>query len=75
MNSNYKIDISVVIPVYNSEKTIADCVNSVIKEIEHNSLKYEIILVNDGSTDSSKKILPSLQEGEVYLWILSFFFL
>lgn len=25
-------------------------------------------------SDSSKKILPSLQEGEVYLWILSFFF-
>lgn len=42
--------ISVVIPVYNVEKYLAECVDSVLRQTYQN---YEIILVNDGSTDSS----------------------
>lgn len=46
--------ISVIIPVYNSEKYIAQCLDSIINQ----SLKdIEIICVNDGSTDNSLDIL------------------
>lgn len=46
--------ISVIIPVYNTEKYIGDCLNSLYKQ----SLKeIEIICVNDGSTDMSLDIL------------------
>lgn len=46
--------ISVIIPVYNSEKYISDCLNSIINQ----SLKdIEIICINDGSTDNSLNIL------------------
>lgn len=45
--------ISVVIPVYNAEKYLRQCVDSVLKQTYKN---YEIILVNDGSSDSSGEI-------------------
>ena len=47
------IDISVIIPVYNTEKYLQRCVDSVIEQQE---VSIEIILVDDGSTDASPKI-------------------
>lgn len=44
--------ISVIIPVYNVEKYLDECVHSVLKQDYQD---YEIILVNDGSTDNSGK--------------------
>lgn len=45
--------ISIIIPVYNVEKYLERCIESVINQTLKN---IEIILVNDGSTDSSPKI-------------------
>ena len=45
--------VSVIIPVYNAEKTLVKCLESVLKQDYKN---LEIILVNDGSTDSSLDI-------------------
>ncbi|HJJ23667.1 MAG TPA: glycosyltransferase, partial [Nitrosopumilus sp.] len=45
--------VSVVIPVYNSERYLEDCLNSVISQTYQN---IEIIAVDDGSTDSSLDI-------------------
>ncbi len=44
------IKYSVIIPVYNAEKTLERCVSSLLSE---NYPDCEIILVNDGSTDHS----------------------
>jgi len=46
--------VSVVIPVYNSEKYLEECLNSVISQTYQN---IEIIVIDDGSTDSSPDIL------------------
>lgn len=49
-----KIKVSVIVPVYNVEKFIDKCLNSLVKQ----SLKeIEIIVVNDGSPDNSQKII------------------
>lgn len=55
MKSNHeiKISVSVVVPVYNVEKYLQRCVKSLINQ---DFTCYEIILVDDGSTDSSGKI-------------------
>ena len=45
---------SVIIPVYNVEEFIGKCLDSVLKQTFSD---YEIVAVNDGSTDSSLKIL------------------
>ncbi|WP_313374735.1 glycosyltransferase family A protein [Chishuiella sp.] len=51
-----KIDLSIIIPVYNVEKYILNCLKSIYSNINHN-LIFEVILINDGSTDNSLKLL------------------
>lgn len=47
---------SIVVPVYNVEKYLKECLDSIIKQILRISENCEIILVDDGSTDSSGEI-------------------
>ena len=47
------IDISVIVPIYNVEKYLEDCINSIINQTFKN---FELILVDDGSTDRSGQI-------------------
>ena len=54
------IDVSVIIPVYNTEKYLVACIESILLQT-HVSL--EIILVNDGSTDSSGSICDTYAKG------------
>lgn len=53
--------ISVVIPVFNNEKTIEKCVNSILNQDFEN---FEIVIVNDGSTDSSSNACLNLCEKD-----------
>ncbi len=58
-----KIKLSIVIPVYNEEKTIAKILNKIKKVAHKNSLNIEIIVINDGSTDKSYNILKNLNKS------------
>lgn len=50
--------VSVIVPVYNGEKYIKSCLDSILKQ----TLKeIEIIIINDGSTDSTQEILENYQ--------------
>ena len=46
-------DISVIIPMYNAEKTIVRAINSILNQTT--SRVREIIIINDGSEDNSKR--------------------
>lgn len=50
--------VSVIVPVYNTEKFLSRCIMSLVNQ--DCGIYYEIIAVNDGSTDSSGEILESL---------------
>ncbi len=52
--------ISFVIPCYNSAKTIRDVVNEIITTVQKRKDDYEIILVNDCSTDNVWEVIKSL---------------
>ncbi len=47
------IDVSVIVPVYNSQNNIQRCLDSLLRQ---NHLSIEIIIINDGSTDRSREI-------------------
>ena len=46
--------VSVIVPIYNSEKTINRCVESIINQTYKD---IEILLINDGSIDNTLNIL------------------
>jgi glycosyltransferase involved in cell wall biosynthesis len=48
---------SIVIPVYNSEKLVGQTIDRVVEVFEEASLRYEVILVNDGSPDGSWQVI------------------
>ena len=60
--------ISVIVPVYNTEKYIEKCVMSILNQTYKN---LEIILIDDGSTDNSPQICDSLAEKDnrITSWI------
>ena len=47
-------DVSIIVPIYNSEKYIERCIKSILNQTYKN---FELILINDGSTDKSIDIL------------------
>ena len=53
--------VSVIIPVYNVEEYLVECMESVVKQTLR---ELEIICVNDGSTDHSLKILEKYREND-----------
>lgn len=48
--------ISVVIPVYNEERTIGNVISNTILTMDSLRMPYEIIIVDDGSTDNTRRI-------------------
>ena len=60
MHQEFNPPFSIVIPVYNEEKIIAATVNSLHQILQTNNYQYEIIVVNDGSTDSTAQVLSSV---------------
>lgn len=51
------IDISIIIPVYNPGKLIKRCLDSILAQ--KGSYTYEVLMVDDGSTDNSSEIIES----------------
>ena len=54
--------ISIVIPLYNKEAYIAETINSILAQTYKS---FEIILVNDGSTDNSLAVVKSFNDGRI----------
>ena len=61
--------ISIIIALYNEEKTIIEILKLVSKT-KKNNYDYEIIVINDGSTDNSLKLLE--QNSNLYNKLLNF---
>jgi len=53
-----KIKISVIIPIFNEEKNIIDCLKSLDNQ-NVNDFNFEVIVIDDGSKDSSLKLVNS----------------
>lgn len=59
--------LSVIVPVYNGEKYIEDCLNSIMNQTYKD---LQIIVVNDGSTDNTKSILSDISKRDSRIQII-----
>lgn len=59
--------ISVIVPVYNKEDLLSRCIESVLKQ---SFIDFELILINDGSTDSSGELCVKWQERDKRIIVL-----
>ena len=62
-----KVKVSVIIPVYNSEKSIRKCLDSVLAQTLN---EIEIICVDDGATDSSPQILEEYAQKDARVRVI-----
>ena len=54
------MSLSLVIPFYNEERNIKSVVSGLVDDFKKASIDYELILVNNGSTDGSPQMLENL---------------
>ncbi|MEA2445520.1 MAG: dolichol-phosphate mannosyltransferase, partial [Thermoleophilales bacterium] len=55
--------LSVVIPAHNEEGSIGATVNSVVETLERESIDYEILVIDDASSDSTSKVVEGIAVG------------
>ena len=58
---------SIILPFYNAEKTIERSIQSVLRQDFEN---YELLCINDGSTDGSEKIVKGMQEISPHIYLI-----
>ena len=57
-----KLDISVVVPLYNEEESLPELAAWIDRVAQNNKLSYEVIMVDDGSSDNSWAVVEQLKE-------------
>jgi len=67
MFRGYKYGVSIVMPVYNSENYISECLDSILSQTFSD---LEIIIVDDGSTDNTAKILEEYQHTDERIQVI-----
>ncbi|PID28609.1 MAG: glycosyltransferase [Candidatus Cloacimonadota bacterium] len=66
------LDISVVVPVFNEEGNIKILYDRTVKTITEINQSYEIIFINDGSSDKSGEILTDLAQKDSKVKVVQF---
>lgn len=59
--------VSVIVPIYNAEKTIDRCINSILLQTYRD---FELLLVDDGSTDSTRTICEEYAKQDTHIRII-----
>lgn len=58
------MDLSIVVPLFNEEESLPELCAWIRKVCDAHEYSYEIILIDDGSTDDSWKVIESLRKGD-----------
>lgn len=66
------MDVSVVIPLLNEEESLQELYDWIVKVMQFNHFSYEILFIDDGSTDQSWKIIEELAHKNPHVKGLKF---
>ncbi len=61
------MDISVVIPLYNESESLPILMDWIKNVMETHSLSYEVLFINDGSTDTSWEVIRQLRSNNEHV--------
>lgn len=67
-----EIEISVVIPVYNEEENLPTLISQLTEVLEGLAKSYEMVFVDDGSTDGSRKVLREMAHQDPQIRMIGF---
>ena len=56
------MDLSIVVPLFNEAESLPELSEWIEKVVQQNNFSYEIIMVDDGSTDNSWKVIEALRK-------------
>ena len=59
---NFDMDLSIVISLFNEEESLPELVQWIHRALENSNLKYEILMIDDGSTDGSWSAIQALSD-------------
>lgn len=62
-----KVELSVIMPVYNEEDIILNSVSTTLKVLNSSDLSYELIIVDDGSEDRTTQLLKDFKNEAIIL--------
>ena len=63
---------SIVIPVYNEEDSLVELVDRIHQATQSLGKPFEIVFVNDGSTDKSQQVIEALSSQYSYIYFITF---
>ena len=61
-NNSQHLDISVVVPLFNEEESLPELHDWIVRVMQIHNYSYEIIFVNDGSSDRSWEVIHGLKQ-------------
>ncbi len=64
--------VSIIVPMYFEEKVVDECYKRLTHVATENNLKYELVFVNDGSTDRTLELLEKIAQFDPHVKVISF---
>jgi len=66
------LDVSVIVPVFNERDSLEQLHEEIVRAVRETGRSYEIVYVNDGSTDGSREVLRGLHERDDHVRVITF---
>src|SRR5689334_8424227 len=61
------MDISIVVPLFNEDESLPELCDWIERVVTANNFTYEVILIDDGSTDNSWEVIEQLRAKNPHL--------
>ena len=61
-NEESSLDVSVVVPLYNEEESLPELVEQLLASLRPSGERFELVLVNDGSSDQTAEVLEQVSQ-------------
>ena len=69
---DYKKDISIIVPLFNEKESLPELVDWIQRVMEQDGKSFELLMIDDGSTDGSWDTIKDLSGSRPWIHALSF---